>query len=507
MPDITEPQFLENMTEKYDVIIIGAGIGGLTAGAILSKNGRKVLILEKNNTPGGYAVNFKRGDFEFDASLHLMNGCYFGGKTRRILSDCGIDNKITFLNPHELCRVIFPHFDFKIPQRSLSKYLNSLIRLFPQDKIQIIKLFKEVQKIYIKIYAFDQKSKLSSEFIQSMRLTSQEIIDKYINNERLKAIISQLWTFFGLPPSKLPLFYYCYPWYDYLKNGGYYPKGGARTLSETLKKQIEHTHGEILINKKVKRIIVKDSFAKSVLTEEGKEYFANTIISNIDARQTFHGLIGDKNLPSHFLDNLDKMVPSISAFQVYLGLNINIRKLGITDFEISYNPDYDIDQHFLNSLHNNLDNPAFALTIYSNLDKTSTPGNKTNLVITTYSGYDFWKKMSPEQYKNYKENFAQRLIQKSEEIIPNLSSYIKNKIIATPLTMERYTGNYKGAIYGWEQNVFQTGINRLDKTTPIKNLYLVGAWTRPGGGITGVMYSGKSVANEILKRQKLHSNI
>jgi prolycopene isomerase len=100
---------------------------------------------------------------------------------------------------------------------------------------------------------------------------------------------------------------------------------------------------------------------------------------------------------------------------------------------------------------------------------------------------------------------AMKLIKRAEDIIPRLSSYIDVQEVATPLTMERYTGNYKGAIYGWAPLISQTGFRRMDSKTPIKNLYLAGAWTRPGGGTTGVMYSGKSIAEKILKMTTFES--
>jgi prolycopene isomerase len=150
-------------------------------------------------------------------------------------------------------------------------------------------------------------------------------------------------------------------------------------------------------------------------------------------------------------------------------------------------------------LNNDLKNAPIVLTLYSNVEDRYAPEGKFVMVVMTLSGYDFWKKLSKEEYKKQKEIFADILIKKAEGVIPNFSSYIKVIETATPLTMERYTGNYKGAIYGWSQTVSQSGSNRLKNKTPIKNLYLAGAWTQPSGGIKGVMQSGIIVSNKILE--------
>ncbi|MHA2219758.1 MAG: phytoene desaturase family protein [Candidatus Hodarchaeales archaeon] len=487
----------------YDVIIIGAGLGGLTAASILSKNKRKVLVLEKNPVPGGYAVNFRRKGFEFDAGLHMMFGCKRDGLTYSILDLCGIAKKIKFLKPKYLYRTIFPDFDFRVEQCDIKSYIKLLQQMFPTEKNGIDSLFAEIKKIYDGIHKFDKFEVLSSEFLHSVNTTCNKLLNKHLNHPKLKAIIFQLWPYFGLPSNKLPIFYFCYPWYDFFTAGGFYPLGGAKTITRAFTESIIKNGGNILFNHEVKKIIIKDKIVRGVMVNKKNEFFGKIIISNLDARFTFENLIGDKNLPAGLLKGLNKLEPSISAFQVYLGLNTDLKKLGFFDYEVFVNPSYNLERQFNDSIKNNMSKMPYLLTCYSNLDGTCVPTKKSILVIATLSGYDFWEKLPIGEYKKTKEIMAQKLIKRAEDIIPHLSHYIEVQEVATPLTMKRYSGSCKGAIYGWAPSITQTGFRRMDFKTPIKNLYLVGAWTRPGGGTTGVMYSARVMTDKLLKHKHI----
>ena len=328
-----------------------------------------------------------------------------------------------------------------------------------------------------------------------------KMLDRFLQDNRLKTIIAQLCGYCGLSPNKLAFAYFSYPWHDYLYNGGHYPKGGSQAISNAFAEAIKENNGKIILNKEVEKITIKGGIAIGVMTKDKEEFFADTIISNIDANKTFFSLITEEYLPKAFTKRLNKMEPSISALQIYLGLNVDLKDKGILDYEIFYNPNYDFESQFRNFIeHDNMGNISYVLALYSNLQPDIAPIGKSLIGITTLSGYDFWRQLSKEKYKQAKQQSADILIKRAEEIIPNLSSYIEEISISTPLTMERYTGNCNGALYGFSQIVSQSGINRLNAKTPIKNIYLASAWTLPGGGIAGVMLAGRQTAEQILNR-------
>lgn len=500
------------MSEKYDVIIIGAGIGGLTAGAILSRNGKKVLVLEKNPVPGGYAVNFKRKGFTFEASLHLINGGSCGA-AQYILKKCGIDSKIEFLKPRFLYRSIFPDFDIQIPQCNLSEFIEILSNKFPREKQNIYKLVKsikdlalEVQQLRESIISENESTYLPLEYKASsyyLHKSWGEITDIFLDSKELKGIFSQLWPFFGVPPKTLSAYYFAASLFDYIINGGYYLSRGSGSLSLALSDIIKTNSGKILFNAKVDKILLHNKQATGVKITSGEHFSGDTVISNIDLINTFSNLLSQEDVPMKFLKDIKEMKHSISAFEVHLGLNIDLNKRDDfdSDFEVFLNPSYDFDGQYSAALKNDMNNAPLALTFYSNIDKNLAPPQKSYISITALAGYDFWANCSEKEYKVNKENLADILIKRVESVVPGLSNLIELRDIATPLTMARYTGNYKGSVFGWEQNVAQSGINRTNNFTPINKFYLVGAWTRPGAGIIGVMQSGERVAEQIMSRK------
>lgn len=498
------------MKNKYDVIVIGAGIGGLTAAAILARNGKKVLVLEKNPVPGGYVVNFSRGKFIFDASLHLLDGCCEGTPTFSILEKSGISKKIQFLKPKYLYRSIFPDFDLRIPQNNPASFIEVLSEYFPNEQEGLYKLFNKMSAIFYDTSRFFDSEipwileklifpvKYPSLFFYSNK-TYEFMLNKYLKDKKLKAIISQLWPYLGLPPAKLAAFYYSCAWHDFFCNGGFYPQGGGSSLSEALATIIKDNKSDLMFNSEVMVITTERNKATGIKTKDGDYFQSKIIVSNIDAKRTFLNLIKEADSVDDIREEIADMKPSISMLQVYLGIDPAIKEVNSIDYEIFVNPDYNVDKQYKACLSNNVSDACFFITLYFNLDIQNNNAGYPTLSITMPSGYDFWSNLSKKDYYIKKEKLSNVLINKAEKIIPGLSGFIKILEVATPITMEKYTGNYKGAVYGWDQDITQSGIKRFRQKTKIKNLYLASAWTYPGGGIAGVSFAGEQVARKILK--------
>jgi len=421
--------------------------------------------------------------------------------------------------PHpDLYRAVFPEHDFRVKQRDLPGYINMLISYFPDEKQGIEGLFedmegvtKDVQKLSSARGQVDM-SKFPVEYphlFKSYMKTWGQMMDDHIKNPKLKAIVSALWGYYGLPPSKLASIYYALPTVSYLREGGYYPLGKSQKISNAFVEFIEERGGKVMLNSQVEEILVKDHTACCVRAADGKEYKGKVIVSNANAYDTFHKMIkGEEEHLKEYLARMDQFSVSLSSFQVFLGLKKDlVGEVGITDTEIFYTTRYDPEAEYKASLNGEVEG-GFGLTLYDNLYKGYSPERKNTLNIIVLQGYDHWKKYEADYfkgekdaYRKEKERMADILIDQVEEtLLPGLRDAVEIKEIGTPLTNLRYTGNYRGAIYGWDQTLDNSGQSRLPHSTPIENLYLSGAWTKPGHGYGGVLWSGLECFSEIMQR-------
>ncbi len=456
-------------------------------------------MLERNDYPGGYCSNFQRNDYRFESAIHAINGCGENGRTRRVLSECDVFSKLRFLKPPQLYRINFPDLDLSFPQEDISQYSDILSKQFPEEIDNIENFFAETNALFTETLVSDSNNvdSVGSSLIWKYKdLTLKDFLDQRFKNEKLKAILAQYWGYLGVPPSQLSAIYYLYMFWDYAANGAYYPEGGSEGVARQLEKEIIKSGSKVVFGAEVKHLISEDGkIIDRVLLKNGEEFHGTNFISNISAKKLFDEMIDGVKMPDKILNRTRTIEGSLSAFVLYLGLNKDVKDVGVDDYEIFSNPDYDLERHYAAVLNNDLVRTQLAITIYSNLDQTSCPRGKSVLSIFALANYDGWKELSRREYTIKKKELSEALIKRCENIIPNLGKLIDVIEVATPLTLENYSGSTKGAIYGWIQDISQSSFRRQKPVTPIKNLYLTGAWTRPGGGFSSVVYSGSIAAN------------
>ena len=276
---------------QYDAIIIGGGMGGLVTAALLSIKKKKVVLFEKNNKVGGFCVNFKRNNIDFDASLHLISGYEKDNLLYQIDKLSKINHgKVKFVSPKFLFRSIFPDFDYRVPHNDLPQHIKYLREVFPKYEKNINELINEMSEIYKDINNIDKNGLLGKAQTLTKYLNENysDFLNRYFKDNVLRSFLSQLWTYCGLPPKELSTVYYAYCWFDYMSKRAVYPEGGSQKLSDFLKSIILDNSGEINLDCEIKEIFLDDlSRAEGVATIHNEKFYAKNIISCIDIRKTF----------------------------------------------------------------------------------------------------------------------------------------------------------------------------------------------------------------------------
>ena len=489
----------------YDVIVIGGGVGGLASALKLSASGKRVLVLEKQPIPGGIATSFKKKGFSFEAALHIVDALGPDGEIRKFLDEYGVSQKIEYLDFKEFGQVIYPEYNF-IVKNDFESLQNWLIDNFPQEKIGIDVFFKEINKFYKELDHFTNSRVplwlkllisplIYPNIIKTSCINLEQFITKKIKDKKLRSIIGTIWGFIGLPPSEISAFYFLIILRGYWGEKTSFIKGGFSKLFNAMADRIKEYGSEVRFNTIVTQIITEDGKCiKAVRTNKGEEFRTKAIISNANAIDTLTKFIDCDVLKQEYLKKLSSMQKSLSAVIVYLGLNVPAKALGINYPLISLNLDYDHDKAYQNAVSSNYKDCNLAIIDHSQLDPGLVPSGKSTICIMSLANYADWDNLTEEEYQKKKKEVGDSIVASLEKYFSGLSSHIEVIEVGTPKTIERYAAIPNGAIYGFDETVGQSSINRLPQKTKIKGLFLTGAWTTPGCGVHGCFVSGVDAA-------------
>jgi prolycopene isomerase len=500
------------ITETYDVIIIGAGMGGLSAGAYLTKAGKRVLVLEHYVVPGGYAHEFTRGYFSFDVSLRALDGIAPGSLIYPVLSDLGLLNTLKFRRLNPFYTAHFPEHTISVNADYLA-YEAQIIDHFPHESVGIRSLIDAMIQVYQehRRYNLDREAQRTADSITkdypnlyaATMMPWATFMQQHIKDPQLQAIFSIQWNYLALPPSQISAAIFILRWVSYHIFGAYYPEDGVMTLSWALARTIKDHGGQVQYRQTVKAIDIREGEAVAVETDKGQRFTAKTIISNANVPDTMLNLVGESYLPAAYVEQVQALTPSFSNIIVYMGLDRDLQAEGWLHHDFFISNNYDCETSYQAVQTGNFDQADLAITYYNVYYPTCAP--KGSSVVSLYhlapwdyanqwgTGGDLSHYQHNEQYQTVKEHLVTSMITRAEEYIPRLRDSIRYQETATPLTNLRFSCNPGGSFSGSPMTVDNTFSQRMKPTTPIPNLFLAGAWVSEFG-ISSVMLSGRTAA-------------
>jgi len=461
------------MQNKYDVIILGGGIAGLTCAGILAKNKKRVLLLERHHQVGGYCTSFKRKGFVFDAAVHHIGGCGRYSVIGRLLAELGASIDFQQLNPMD--HLVFDDRMEVIPS-DIDDFKTSLKRRFAKEAPNIDRWFKDIVRLY---RAVIQQEGEILDHLQDR--TYKDFLEDYFQDQTLLEILSAQYGYIGPPPENASAIGMTQMLVNYWKDGAYYPKGGTQRFSNALADSFIRLGGELKKSAPVTEIMVDEGRCRGVKVEGAGDFYADMFVSAMDIRSTFRYLIRDDSLRG-YRDRLAELIPSNTFFLLYLGLGPEA-DLSSLPRGFYFRP-LEIGTRWL------------YLTVPTEEDDSlAPPGRKIVNVVVPLPNL-IWEENDMHELK---EIMTQKTLAFLEERVPGIRNQIEVMDAASPATLHRYTHNSRGAAYGWAVLPEQSGKERLSPISPIKNLYLAGHWTSPGPGVNAVAASGWRAAQLIIR--------
>ncbi len=475
---------------SFDIIVIGAGLGGLTAGAKLAKEGKKVLAIEQHDRPGGCATTFKRKDFTMEVGLHEMDGLDRSDLKVKIFNDLGVFDHVEFLKVPE-----FYHF--------VNDRLELTMSHNPEEAIQVLTERFPNEETGIKTFFDNLLSKRKKNEEYHIEGNVGEYLDTIISDDDLKLVLLGNLGYFHDNPYTLSLSYYMAAQGRYFKGGGNFIKGGSQKLSNYLAGFIVSNGGKVLLNHSVTSIIIDNDKAVGVTyLPKGKsetiEVYAKTIIANASVPA-----IAKELLPPKYGNELAKQISNMklgaSLLTLYLGFKKPLKEIGSKHYSyFVYDSSVKTQADIFANNHDSFERRSFTFVDYSQVDSALAPKGKSVGVVCCIDYAADWDKLDKDAYVDKKEEVARVYIDKLEKLIPGISEQIEYYEVGTSKTVGSYILTPESAVYGFAQtpeNVMKP------KIETIENLHFASAWTKIGGGFSGAIYSGYLCAYGILRKK------
>lgn len=531
---LTKPRVKGAIPESVDVAIVGAGLGGLTAGAYLAQQGVKVAVFDQHYVAGGCCTQFSRGGprnrYNFDVGLHYIGDCGPEGKIPGMLADLGITLDYVPMDADGFDTLVFPDFRFPIPVGH-DRFRDRFVEMFPEERRGIDRYVRFLKEIDALSHAMDKNRGRMSWGLALKALTGgrlaakyqhatlKDLLDSCTSNPQVQAVMAGQSGDYGVPPSRV-----CASLHAGLSNhyfhGAYYPKGGGQVIADQLSQTIEAHGGSVHLRRGIEQIITESGRAVGVRTETYKntqaEVRARAVLSNTDLRVTLDQLLPKAALPAAWQGRSEKFEMAAALFMTCLGIKGDMRERGMGHSNYWQFDSYDFEAFYDTS------GPVQARGAYITSASIKDPQTRHHApegisnveAMTVLSGKpsdwgisgkaEDWDYKKDGQYQQIKERIEADMVRRVENLFPGSAENVVFKESATPMSHIRYTRASDGTGYGLAATPEQFFQNRPGYSGPIPGLYFAGASTRAGHGVVGSMMSGQRCARRMLRELSEH---
>lgn len=502
------------MNEKFDVVIIGSGLGGLVSGIILAKEGYSVCVLEKNQQFGGNLQTFVRDKTIFDTGVHYIGGLSEGQNLYSYFKYLDILDDITLKKMDEDGFDVITFDNDPKEYRHAQGYENFkkiLLADFPDEEKAIVAYCKKMQEIcsYFPLYNL----KLGKPYYENtslFELKAKDFIESLTKNEKLRAVLGGSNLLYAGESERTPFYMHALSVNSYIESSYRCINGGSQ-ITKALLDRLRENGGKAFKRHEVTKFNTENGVVTSVETANGKTIEGDKFISNIDPKITLQ-LIGQQNFRKSFTRRIENIESTIAAFSLYLVMKpscfkyINHNYYHFKDYRNTWNAhDYTQEswpENYMVSMGIKKDSEEFG-------------DNITVMTYMRFSEMEPWlntfntaaqKNDRGQTYEEFKAYKSEIIIKELEKKFPNLRDCIESVYASTPLSYRDYIGSNNGSMYGYVKDANNPLKSFVSPRTKVKNLFFTGQSLNMHG-ILGVTISGVVTCSEILGGEYLLNKI